>query len=449
MLEFGSIAEFIVRSFDQAVSGVQTGGGPLVTAIFVLSFFSYLLGKSHGSNRDLQNKFSSTINKLDGLFGKLQRLENTVNLNFGNITKNFETVKETLFKNYERTKKIYKLTKREQPSDEERDDIIKIEDLFSETENQTESGDEEASNYSMVETSEPEQRVTTISATRQEVTSLWSKLRSILGDKKPATVDLNYLKERLLLADTGSELAEQILKDFANRNGSDWRMSLKQTLAERVLIGQVDLSKPKSPPRIFIFVGVNGVGKTSTVAKMANILKNRGFKVMTVAGDTFRAGAEEQLIEWCLRINVECFYQKSADKPQTVVYDAVKKAINESYDYVLIDTAGRLHNKSHLMQELSGVIKSIRKQLPDQPDHIFLVIDATTGQTAVKQAEEFHEMVGISSIIVTKLDSSAKGGALFAIFDRLKLPVSFVSLGEDVNSLVEFDGEMFLEKFLS
>lgn len=170
--------------------------------------------------------------------------------------------------------------------------------------------------------------------------------------------------------------------------------------------------------------------------------------MLTVAADTFRAGAEEQLLLWSKKIGVHCFANTSADKPQTVVFDAIKLALNEKFEFVLIDTAGRLHNKTHLMQELGGISKVISKQIPDQPEEIFLVLDATTGQTAFAQAKEFSEIVNVTSIILTKLDCAAKGGVVLRICKELKIPISFASFGEDENSLALFDSSQFVNQLI-
>ena len=196
-------------------------------------------------------------------------------------------------------------------------------------------------------------------------------------------------------------------------------------------------------PTVILMVGVNGVGKTTTIAKLAYKYKNEGKKVMLIAGDTFRAGAVEQLKIWADRTD-SIFYGKENIDPAGVIYDGLVKAKEENYDVVLIDTAGRLHNKVNLMKELEKINKVIGKIIPDAPHETLLVIDATTGQNGIMQATEFKKITNITGIVLTKLDSSSKGGIVLAIKENTNIPVKFIGLGEKMEDLDTFDIENYI-----
>ena len=194
---------------------------------------------------------------------------------------------------------------------------------------------------------------------------------------------------------------------------------------------------------VVLFVGVNGVGKTTSIAKLANKYKNEGKKVMLVAGDTFRAGAVNQLKEWADKLNVS-FYGDDRKDPSAVIYDGVKQAKDEKYDLVLVDTAGRLQNKANLMKELEKMNRVIGEILPGNPVETLLVIDATTGQNGITQAKSFKEITNITGIVLTKLDGTAKGGIVLAIKELVDIPVKFVGLGEKETDLIPFDIEKYI-----
>ena len=196
-------------------------------------------------------------------------------------------------------------------------------------------------------------------------------------------------------------------------------------------------------PTIVLFVGVNGVGKTTTIGKLASIYKNKGKKVMLVAGDTFRAGAIEQLQEWGKRTDTLVVSGSSKD-PSSVIYDAIDKAKNEKYDMVFVDTAGRLQNKDNLMEELAKINRVIKKIIPNAPHETLLVIDATTGQNGISQAKAFKEITDITGIVLTKLDGTAKGGIVLAIKEEVNIPVKYVGLGEGVDQIEAFDIEKYI-----
>lgn len=203
------------------------------------------------------------------------------------------------------------------------------------------------------------------------------------------------------------------------------------------------LKEAKDEPTVVLFVGVNGVGKTTTIGKLAYQLKDQGKKVLLVAGDTFRAGAIEQLEEWGKRLNTDVISKENGD-PASVIYDGILKAKEENYDYILIDTAGRLQNKTNLMNELEKINKVIGKLISDAPHETLLVMDATTGQNGISQAKSFQEITNITGIVLTKLDGTAKGGIVLAIKESVGIPVKYIGLGETEKDLKVFDIEKYI-----
>ena len=195
---------------------------------------------------------------------------------------------------------------------------------------------------------------------------------------------------------------------------------------------------------VFLFVGVNGVGKTTTIAKIAHRLKNEGKKVLLAAGDTFRAGAVDQLEIWAERVGVDIVIKKGATDPSSVIFDAIKKAKEDKYDVLLCDTAGRLQNKVNLMKELEKMNRVIQREVENGPHETLLVIDATTGQNGLSQAEAFMEVTNISGVILTKLDGTSKGGIVLAIRDKYNLPIKMIGLGEKMEDLEYFDLEDYI-----
>ena len=207
-----------------------------------------------------------------------------------------------------------------------------------------------------------------------------------------------------------------------------------------IIVNKINYSNETT---VILFVGVNGVGKTTSIGKIANKLKKEGKKVLLVAGDTFRAGAVEQIIEWGKKTDCEVVYKDTQDA-SSVIYDGLSKARDENYDVVLIDTAGRLQNKVNLMNELEKINKVINKIIPGAPHETLLVIDATTGQNGISQAEKFKEITNITGIVLTKLDGTAKGGIVLAIKEKVGIPVKFIGLGEKAEDLRVFDIEKYI-----
>ena len=281
-----------------------------------------------------------------------------------------------------------------------------------------------------------------------------SKL-SILNHKYTKVNDVYFeeLEEILIMADIGVNTVMSFIEKLKSRVKKEHiedTKDLMEVIVDEMFIIYVNnsvivnkINKSNEGPTVVLFVGVNGVGKTTTIGKIANKLKNEGNKVLLVAGDTFRAGAVEQLEEWGTRVGCEVVSKIDAD-PASVVYDGLEKAKNESYDYVLIDTAGRLQNKVNLMNELEKINKVIGKIIPEAPHETLLVIDATTGQNGISQAKSFKEITNVTGIVLTKLDGTAKGGIVLAIKESVDIPVKFVGLGETKEDLRVFDIEKYI-----
>ncbi len=261
------------------------------------------------------------------------------------------------------------------------------------------------------------------------------------------------LEEILIMSDIGVmtalDLTEKLKKRVKEEQINDFAY-LKEIIVDELLLiyvnGEILKSKinyDSEGKSIVLFVGVNGVGKTTSIAKIAKQMKTNGKKVMLVAADTFRAGAVEQLKNWATKIDVD-FYGKENSDPASVVYDGLIEAKNKNIDVVLIDTAGRLHNKVNLMKELEKINKVISSLVPSAPNETLLVIDATTGQNGVEQAKSFKEIVDLTGIVLTKLDGTAKGGIVLAIKETTGVPVKFVGLGEKEDDLIAFDIEKYI-----
>jgi fused signal recognition particle receptor len=275
-----------------------------------------------------------------------------------------------------------------------------------------------------------------------------SRLRGLLvGDSTdPATWD--EIEESLIAGDVGAELAMDVVERARERGAPDGveaavRRELRSIFVERRAGWR--LSVQETRPAVVLIVGVNGTGKTTTIGKLATREAGAGRRVVLAAADTFRAAASDQLRIWADRAGVEIVSHAAGADPAAVVFDAIDAAVARGADIVLIDTAGRLHNKSNLMEELSKIRRVINRRLPDAQPETLLVLDATTGQNGLSQAAAFHESVGLTGIVLTKLDSTARGGIVFAIEDRLGVPVRFAGVGEKAEDLVDFDPDAFVE----
>ena len=281
-----------------------------------------------------------------------------------------------------------------------------------------------------------------------------SKLSNL--SKKYKFINDDYFEELeniLIMADIGVNTVMNFvdkLKDRVKKEKITDSEYLKEVIVDELFIMYVGnnvidskIHMATSGPTVIIMVGVNGVGKTTTIGKIAAKYQAQNKKVLMVAGDTFRAGAIEQLEEWGTRTNTRVIKGESKD-PSSVIYDGLNVAISENYDIVLIDTAGRLQNKDNLMEELSKINRVIKKVIPDAPHETLLVLDATTGQNGISQAKSFSKITDVTGIVLTKLDGTAKGGIVLAIKEEVNIPVKFVGLGEHVNELETFDIEKYI-----
>jgi fused signal recognition particle receptor len=265
---------------------------------------------------------------------------------------------------------------------------------------------------------------------------------------------LEEIEEILISADIGSDTAARIIENTRKNLKSENDRSQLNIIdfVKKELISVFDFQKPDSEeekintnkPYIILIVGINGVGKTTTIGKLAHNYKKAGLNVIVGAADTFRAAANEQLEIWAKRADVHIMQNKNGTDPSSVAYDTVRLAIKEKYDVVLIDTAGRLHNKSNLMEELSKITRVIRKLLPNAPNETFLVLDSNTGQNAIVQVDEFSKVTNITGLIITKLDGTAKGGVVFQISSKQKIPVKYIGIGESIDDLQTFLPELFV-----
>ena len=278
-------------------------------------------------------------------------------------------------------------------------------------------------------------------------------INSVLLGQKIVDEDLiDDIEMQLLTSDIGIEATEEImeyLREKVSRNEIQTADKLNELIKERLLNIIQFCEKPlqldeNKAPNIILIVGVNGVGKTTTIGKLTKKLQNEGKKVLLAAGDTFRAAATEQLKEWGERNKVPVVAQHIGADSASVIFDAVNSAKTKGYDVVIADTAGRLHNKDNLMEELRKVVKVIKKVDETAPHEIMLVLDAGTGQNAISQAEAFNEVVGLTGITVTKLDGTAKGGVIFSIAKRMAIPIRFIGVGEGIDDLQVFNSKNFI-----
>ena len=260
---------------------------------------------------------------------------------------------------------------------------------------------------------------------------------------------LDELEEKLILADAGVEVAEYAAEELRNAKGMKGedaiRGKLVDILTEKMEEAGTDGLDLSTKPSVIVMVGVNGVGKTTTIGKLAGYFVGQGKKVLLAAADTFRAAASEQLGIWAKRTGADIVRHGEGGDPGAVVFDACSAAKARGTDIVIVDTAGRLHNKQNLMNELAKITKIVGRELPDASCEVLLVLDATTGQNGLIQAEQFAKAAGITGIVLTKLDGTAKGGVVFSIAERLGVPVKLVGVGEGVDDLRPFDAREFAE----
>ena len=318
----------------------------------------------------------------------------------------------------------------------------------------------------------PESKLNAIASEEQEL-GLFSRLKHslsrtrgrlsegltdlVLGVKKIDDDLLDDVEAQLLSADVGIEATDQIIANLKKRlsrkqlfDSAEFIRALKIELQEILKPCDVPLKISNSEkPFVILIIGVNGVGKTTTIGKLAKRFQSQGHSVMLAAGDTFRAAAVEQLQVWGERNSVPVVAQTSGADSASVIFDAYESAKARKIDILVADTAGRLHTKNNLMNELEKIVRVLKKQDDRLPDEIILVLDATTGQNALNQAESFHSTANLSGLILTKLDGTAKGGVVFALAKRLSLPIRFIGIGEQVDDLRPFDSQQFVEALFS
>jgi fused signal recognition particle receptor len=276
-----------------------------------------------------------------------------------------------------------------------------------------------------------------------------SRIRGILKSG-PADSDWEAVEELLISGDVGGALAMEIVEAARARAGKDAvsaEAAVRTELASRLLAGEPGwrpVAGEPGQPAVLLMVGVNGTGKTTTIGKLAHLYKAQGSSVLLAAADTFRAAAIDQLRIWSDRSGSQFVAHAPGADPSAVIYDALDAAVARNVDFVIADTAGRLHTRSNLMDELAKMRRVIDKRLPGARPEVLFVLDATTGQNGLAQAKVFHETVGLTGIVLTKLDSTAKGGIVFAIEDSLHVPVRFIGVGERLGDLLPFDPEAFV-----
>ena len=262
------------------------------------------------------------------------------------------------------------------------------------------------------------------------------------------------LEESLILADLGVDTAVGAVEQHRNKvnmehlkSAEEVREALKEILVEMLNVGDSTL-QIGTQPSVILVIGVNGVGKTTTIGKLSHQLKQGGKKVLLCAADTFRAAAADQLEIWSERAGVDIIRQHEGADPASVVFDAISAAKARHSDVILCDTAGRLHNKQNLMNELGKISRIIDRELPDADKEVLLVLDGTTGQNGLMQAKQFSEIAGVTGMVLTKLDGTAKGGIVIAVADSLKIPVKYIGVGEGIDDLMPFDARSFVDALI-
>ncbi len=290
---------------------------------------------------------------------------------------------------------------------------------------------------------------------KKSASALTSGLREIVVKKEIDDKTLDKIEEYLIKSDVGVTASSEI-KDIISNSKIDPKKNITQEINSILMNYIVSIMKPLENSEFFkkkekinaiLVAGVNGVGKTTTIGKISKILKSNGNKVMLAASDTFRAAAIEQLENWAINVNVEITKSSQGSDPASVAYKAIEKAINNNFNQILIDTAGRLQNKKNLMEEYKKIANVAKKIDPNAPHDVILVLDATSGQNVINQVEEFNKIIPITGLIMTKLDGTAKGGILLAVAKKFKLPIIALGLGEKEDDLQIFEAEKFAQAF--
>lgn len=281
------------------------------------------------------------------------------------------------------------------------------------------------------------------------------KISNVFANNKDIDEIMDDLEETLILSDIGVETSMKIcnnvrdnLKKQIDKSEDAIKKLLKQEMKNILAVSNNTNILDNNEKQVIMVVGVNGVGKTTSIAKLSNLLKKEGKKVLLVAADTFRAGAVEQLDVWAKRIGIDIYMGEENAEPASVIYDATKKFKEGNYDILICDTAGRLHNKKNLMDELEKMNRVLTKNLPDVTKNVIMVLDATTGGNGVSQIKSFFKSTNVNGIILTKLDSTAKGGVVFSIVSELNIPILYVGTGETVDDIEKFNIEDFVEAII-
>ena len=295
-----------------------------------------------------------------------------------------------------------------------------------------------------------------IKAGLSKTRAMFTEMLNDVFDNADAIDDdfFDELEETLVLADLGMDTVNKLMKELRYRvearglsTTEHVKFNLKLILNDMLNVGSPELNL-STTPSVILVIGVNGVGKTTTIGKIATRLVNEGKKVMLVAGDTFRAAAADQLEIWAGRSGASLVRQHEGADPASVVFDGIQSAKAKGVDVVIIDTAGRLHNKQNLMNELNKINRVVERELPDAAKEVLLVLDGTTGQNGLIQAKQFKEIAGVTAMAITKLDGTAKGGIVIAVSDALKIPVKFVGVGEKADDLMPFVAKDFVDALI-
>ncbi|MBR6613942.1 MAG: signal recognition particle-docking protein FtsY [Clostridia bacterium] len=280
-----------------------------------------------------------------------------------------------------------------------------------------------------------------------------NKFNNIFKSHEDIDEIIDEIEELLILSDVGmkttSEICNKLRKDLLKEDDTSKEHVIELLKEQMVNILTLEDAKEfDTKKNVILVVGVNGVGKTTSIAKISNIYKKLGNKVLLAAGDTFRAGAREQLELWAEVAEVECVSGIDGQDPASVIFEASKKYTEDGYDTLICDTAGRLHNKKNLMDEIEKIKKTIDRNIVDVDTEVLMVIDATTGQNAVEQVKAFYDKTSVDGIILTKLDSTAKGGVVFSIINELNIPIKYIGIGEKIDDIKEFDAKEFVDSII-
>lgn len=285
--------------------------------------------------------------------------------------------------------------------------------------------------------------------------SFSNTINNIFNSNKEIDEIIDEIEETLVCADIGIETSMEIcdnlrkrIKGEKDKSEENVKKALREEMINILSVENNESEENNTDKKCILVVGVNGVGKTTSIAKIANRYKNQGKKVLLVAGDTFRAGAVEQLKVWADRLGIDCITGRENADPSSVMFDGSKEFINSNYDILICDTAGRLHNKKNLMDELDKMKRTIEKNIDSDKIEVYMVLDSTTGQNGISQVKNFYERTSIDGIVLTKLDSTSKGGVVFSILKELNIPIKYIGTGEKVEDISVFNAKEFVESII-